>query len=147
MVRTALASDIEVLLAMGQAMHRESPRFALIPFVEAKARVMIGYLLETGGAFVAEVDGEIVGMLAGFCVEHFFSTTKYVADIVVYVVPQYRGGTAAVRLVRALEKWAREMRATEVVLGVSTEVDTERTAMLYQHLGYRETGRSLIKHV
>jgi GNAT superfamily N-acetyltransferase len=147
MIRTALESDTEVLLEMGKAMHHESPRYEHVSYSEGKARAMISMLLPTGGILVAEVDDVVVGMAAAFVVEHFFSTDRYAADLVVYVLPEFRGSTTAMRLVRAVESWAAVQGAKEIVLGVSTEIETDRTTALYEHLGYRESGRSLIKHV
>lgn len=147
MVRTAREDDIDTLLAMGRAMHEESPRYAGKVFVEAKARGLIGRLLRTGGVFVAELGGLTIGMAGTYCVEHIFGFEKFAGDFVLYVLPEYRGSSAAKRLVRAIEAWAKEQGATEVLLGISTGVETERTAKLYEHLGYRESGRSLIKHV
>lgn len=147
MIRTARESDVDDLLAMGRAMYSESPRYSDLPFSETKARALIANLLPTGGIFVAEINGMVVGMLAGYCVEHFFGPGKYAGDLVVYVLPDFRGSSCAVRLVRALEQWAEEQGAKEILLGVSTEVETERTTTLYKHLGYRASGCSLIKHV
>lgn len=147
MIRTAQESDADVLVRMGRAMYAESPRYSVVLFSEEKCRALIAKLLPTGGVFVADFGGLVVGMIAGYCVEHFFGPGKYAGDLVVYVLPEFRGSSAAARLIRALEEWATAQGAGEILLGVSTEVDLERTSTFYQRLGYRESGRSLIKHV
>ncbi len=144
-IRPAQPHDLVQLLEMGRLMHAESPRFRPVPFSTEKAQQLIEQLISRGGAFVAEVDGALVGMFGGVVFEHFFSTTKMAADVVLYVTPEYRGGSLAARLVHAFERWAIEAGADELVLGVSTGIEAERTAGLYERLGYERSGISLLK--
>lgn len=133
---------------MARAMHEESPRYRGMTFSEKKAIAMIDNYaswFSTGGAFVAELDGQRIGMIAGAVTEHFFTEDKFATDFVVYVKPEHRGSSAAVRLIKAFEEWATEQGVKEICLGVSTEVDPERTVCLYERLGYRMSSYSLLK--
>lgn len=130
---------------MGRLMHGESPRFRPLPFSQEKAQQLIEALIARGGAFVADIGGTLVGMFGGVVVEHFFSTTKMACDVVLYVTPEYRGTRIAPRLVHAFERWAIEAGADELVLGVSTGIEADRTASLYERLGYERSGITLTK--
>ena len=141
-VRRATAADVEALVAMGRALHAESPRYREMRFdaekVRRLARDMLGTLL--GGntcVLVAETGGEIVGMCALVLSERWFGPDLFVTDLTVYVKPEPRGSSAFVRMVRAMEAWARAQHALELDIGVSTDIGTDRTVCAYLRLGYK----------
>ena len=53
-------------------------------------------------------DDKIVGFLAVVKTTYFFSTKPKISDIGFYVKPKYRGSSSAVKLLKALENWAKE---------------------------------------
>jgi len=85
--------------------------------------------------FVAEVDGEVVGVVGAGAGE--FSGSAALTSL--WVDPRFRGRGVGSALVAAVEEWARGQHLNQVVLWV-TEVN--RTAeRLYEHLGFTRTGR------
>lgn len=144
-IRRIEHGDVDAVMAMCEAMHAESPRFRGKPFLHSKAIGLIGHLLSVGGGFVAVKDDQLVGMVGGMLVEHFFSSQKFSTDLVVYVTPEQRGSSAGVRLIAAYEEWAFTNGAEECGLGVSTGVEQERTVCIYERLGYRLAAYTLIK--
>lgn len=144
-VRSGAFDDIPALLALSRAMHAESPRFRGLPFDEVKVLTLLDALVRSGGVHIAENEGRLVGMVCGFVTEHFFGPVKIASDFALYVTPAHRGASVASRLVKAFETWARSMGADEITLGVSTEVHAERTAQLYERLGYARSGIVLRK--
>lgn len=148
-------ADIPAVVAMGRAMHAESPRYARLSFsaekVEALLRRMIGGTLVTeppGGAFVAERKGVLVGMIGGYLTEPFFSEDKIASDYALYITPaERRKGGIAAGLIRAFERWAIDSGAVDIMPGVSTMIDAEATTKLYRKLGYEPYGNLLIKRV
>jgi GNAT superfamily N-acetyltransferase len=146
-VRRALGSDFAALVAMGEDMHHESPRFAGLSYSQERCHALLAGLSASphGLALVAEQGGEIVGMLLGLVSKHFFSDDLTASELVVYVRPQARGGSAAVKLVRQFEAWATDLGVADITLGVSTEVHADRTAQFYQRLGYAPSGLTLVK--
>ena len=149
-IRRAAEGDIPALVGMGRAMHDESPHYASLAFSEAKVEQLIRWMLsasETQCALVAEESGRIVGMLGGFVSEYFFGHDLVASDYVFYVRPENRGGSSAVRLLRAFEKWAISAGASEIVPGVSTRLSVARTEGLYLALGYEKAGVILSKRI
>lgn len=146
-IRFANEHDAWNLMALGRDMHAESPRFRKHAFLGEKAMRLVFTLLDNPCSIllVAEQDGKLIGMMVGGVTEHFFSDAKHAFELVLYVEPTHRGGTTAVRLVKAFEVRARELGASEFAPGVSTEVEAERTTKLYEHLGYRRSGFILLK--
>lgn len=154
-VRNATAADISTLVEMGRAMHAESPRYSRMAFsaekVEDLIRSMVSSTLvtePTGGALVAEKDGHIVGMIGGYIASPFFTHDKVASDYAFYVVPEHRRKCrAAVALMRAFEAWAVEQGAVDIVPGISTMIDPERTLRFFEKLGYEKQGYVLIKRI
>lgn len=140
-VRKATLKDVAALVALGAVMHAESPRFSRHPYMPERATATLQYLLgeETGCVFVAERDGSIVGMFVGVVVQHFACDFKEAGDLALFVHPDYRGGTAAARLVREYVNWAEAMGA-EPSIGINTGVHPERTGDLLSALGGEQSG-------
>jgi len=137
--------DVPTLIELGRVMHQESPRFRGMDYDEEKLMQLGANLVNQGGIFLAEKDGKPLGMILGMVTEHFFGHDLMACDLAVYVHPDHRGGTLAVRLIKKYEAWAFSMGAKVITMGVSTEVEADRTGQLYKRLGYRMTGVLAVK--
>lgn len=146
-VRAADHADVGCVVALARAMHAESPRYRSHTFDPIKVANTFHAVVPTGGAFVAEQDGRIVGLLAAFVIEDFFGHDKVAGELALYVLPEARGGTAGARLLRAFEAWGKAQGAREAFLGISAGIENERVAGLYERLGYARIGLSLVKEL
>jgi GNAT superfamily N-acetyltransferase len=150
MIRRAEDHDLEALIAMGQALHDESPRYQGMAFNPEKLRrlyhALKGTLLaETGAVFVAELGGEVIGMCVCKAVDRWFSDELFVTDLTLYVKPAHRGGMTGPRLIRAMERWAQEQGIADLAFGVSTEIHAAQTVAMYERMGYRLAGYTMVK--
>jgi GNAT superfamily N-acetyltransferase len=140
MIRPATTADIGALLLLAEAMHAES-RYAPLPFDLAKVADLFGGLIGGAGCLlVAERDGEIVGGLAGWCAEHFFTRAKIASDFGLFVPQNRRGGLVAARLLQAFAAWAQGQGAAMVQAGITTGVNVAATTRLYQGVGFVPVG-------
>lgn len=98
-------------------------------------------------AFLAIDNDKIVGFMAAMLHEYFFSSRKRVSDLGLYVLPEYRGSRAALKLVKSLETWAKQTGADDLHLGQTTAVDIDKTRQFYERLGYKTVGFNTIKHL
>lgn len=148
-LRRATRDDVPAIVALGQRMHEESPRYSRYPYQPERIRRAIGLMLASPSCFVlvAERDGAPAGFFGGMLSEHPFTGHFYAGDAAVYVAPEHRGTSILPRMLREFERWADDVGAEEVTLGVSTEVHTERTANLYARHGYRPSGATLTKDI
>lgn len=150
-IRQAAHADIPAIIEMGRALHAESPRFRGDSFSDVKIANRLRQLLGTavtrgeGGALIAEDGDRLVGLMAGYVAEEFFGYDRIATDYSLYVVPEYRGGTVGVRLIKAFEEWAWKAGATAIQPGISTEIDADRTRGIYERLGYGMFGYLMIK--
>ena len=134
--------DIDLLIDLGARLHAESA-YAFLPYNEEKVRQLIFSYIEddeTQFGLIAETGDVIIGMIGGYLVEYYFCDEKIACDIVLFVDQQYRGGMAAIRLIRGFQKWAKAHGARELCLGITTNVQTELTGKLYQRLGFNRAG-------
>ena len=150
MIRRAQDHDLDALIGMGHALHDESPRYQAMAFNPEKLRrlyhALKGTLLAEGGAvFVAEISGDVVGMCVCTTVDRWFSDERFVTDLTLYVKPEHRGGMTGPRLVRAMEGWAKEQGIADLAFGVSTEIHAAQTVAMYERMGYRLAGYTMVK--
>ena len=124
-------------MQMGRAIHKES-RFRAYNYSEAK----ILKLLENPHIFCAFsfTNETAVGFFLGFIQQIWFSEDKYGFDLALYILPEHRGGTYAVRLIKEFEKFCAEHGCVEVCLSSSAEISTNSALRLYNKLGYKEIG-------
>lgn len=148
-VRRATPADIPAIVAMGARMHTESPRYARYPYQPERIRQAVGLMLASPACLVliAERDGRPAGFFGGMLSEHPFSGHFYAGDAAVYVAPEHRGTSILPRILREFERWADDVGAEEITLGITTEVQMERTARLYARLGYRHSGAIHVKEM
>lgn len=141
MIRTATQSDIPRLVELGAVMHAESPRFRDFTYQPQRVADMVAWLLDSpqGMVLVAEHADGIVGGLMAIAMPHYACDLIQASDLAFFVHPDYRGGTAALRLVRGYLDWARGIGA-EPSIGLNTGVDPERTGQLLAALGAQQTG-------
>lgn len=87
--------------------------------------------------FLAErSNGEIAGMLAGYVTDYFFCDAVVAQDRWFYVAPEYRGTSAAVKLLLAFRQWAQNRKADEFSINMSVGIDMARFNKLMTHLGF-----------
>lgn len=87
--------------------------------------------------FLAEADGEIVGMIAGFVKPNFFNSEEIIGqELVWFVREEWRGSTVAIRLIRALEGWFQDQGADAILVANEQNIAPERTKEIYTRMGY-----------
>ena len=138
MIRPMSPADVAQCIAFGKEMHEES-YFKDMDFSEEKLQQLWHLIISKPDAFcafVAEKEDRIIGLFIGVCQEHWFGNDKVSCDLALFVTKEERGGTAAVRLVKAYEQWARDVGAAEIHIGTSTNVNSERITKLFEKMGF-----------
>lgn len=140
--------DYEQTLMLARMMHEEST-FSIHPFNEQAVQQLADACVSNPDmvALLAERDGEIVGFIVGFALEHFFSDARFASDLALYVHPAHRGSTAAIRLMANFEAWSRSRNCVELRMGAATGITPEKTDRFYQGLGYSITGTQYVKPI
>jgi len=147
-VRALEIQDLDACIRIGALMHAESV-YRVHPFSEDRLRFLAHQCLtrEDYQCLVAERNGEIIGLMVGITGLNFFADTRYSADLALYVVPEHRGSTAAVRLVIEFSKWAADVGCQELRCGVTTGINDEVGAKLYKRFGFKDGGALYVKQI
>ncbi len=141
-IRPATLDDLDVLMDIGEAMHKESPRFSRMTYSHAKVLQTFIDLInaDCGLIVVAEQDGEIIGGIAAMATPHWFSHDLMASDLALFILPEHRGGMTAVRLIKHYIAWAGEKGAVITQMGISTGVHAEETAAMFSAVGLKQFG-------
>tara|TARA_R110000851_G_scaffold81420_2_gene178937 strand:+ start:149 stop:607 length:459 start_codon:yes stop_codon:yes gene_type:complete len=141
MIRSMVASDIPVMIALGAEMHRES-RYASLDFDTSRLWQLGEQILAAPDSYLAvvyEKDDEIVGFCVGYVAPHFFGNDLTSGDFAIYVLPEHRKGMVGVKLIKTYDDWCVKKGVKEPMLGVSAGITPERIGKLYKRMGYTET--------
>lgn len=113
--------------------------------IAEKHKILQLYKNPNAVGFIAIEDNKIIGFISGLFSEYFFSNRKQVSDLGFFVLPEFRGSRAALKLVKSLENWAKEMGADDLHLGQTTAVEMDKTRQFYERLGYKTVGFNTVK--
>lgn len=150
MIRAMRPEDAPELVRLGQVLH-DTSSYAALPFNAEKVETFLLGLttLDNGVVYVAEVDGRIVGGMAGGIVDQWFADYKTAFDYSVFIDPKYRNGLTSLKLLHAFFEWAKTKGADEIRLGITTGLHLQGTSEFYRWLGFEYTGvmfRMEVKH-
>jgi len=140
MIRPMVEDDIDEVVELAAVMYRESVNYRRLEFSPERVREMVVMVMQNGFAVVAVKDGRIIGLMAGSLVQPAFSRDLMACDFLLYVLPQHRGGTAAIRLVDAYVQWARQGGVKMITVGVTAGIDNDAAIAFYRAMGFRTSG-------
>ena len=115
--------------------------------VPEKRKIINLYKSPNTIGFLAIENNEIIGFISGISNEYFFSNRKRASDLGFFVLPNFRGSSAAIKLVKSLENWAKEQGVDDLYLGQTTAVEIDKTRQFYERLGYKTVGFNAVKHL
>jgi L-amino acid N-acyltransferase YncA len=139
-VRLALEEDEDVVVEMARAQVAET--LPHLDFDDYLTRASFHRYLDNANPtiFVVERDRKIVGVLWALIENYAFTSGIYVVQEVIYVLPEHRGSRAAVALVKEFTRWGEQMKAREIIFGISNKFQPERTAKFFQMFGAEIVG-------
>ncbi len=145
-IRAITYDDAQQCIDLGQIIHdissykdREYHHEKVRKLINICSAHMVGDTDEFCG-FVAEDKGKIVGIMLGYSDEYYFGTDKLCYENAFMVHPDYWGSTAAMRLVKALDRWAEEHNMRECLIGVTSGINSERISKFYTKMGFPLVG-------
>lgn len=144
-IRRATVEDLPRCIEMGREFHREA-MLAEIAFDESSALATLTHLIgEDGALFVAQHEnGALVGMAAALKFPHYINLSANVAqELFWWVDPAARGGSAGMRLLAAIENWARDAGCVMLTM-ICLPIDSP-AQKIYERVGYRPLERSFAK--
>lgn len=144
MIELVNQDNLGDFLVLAKRMHAESA-YRHLPFNGQKLSQYVGNPIIF--AALAKRDNAYVGVMMGIVSPDIFGDAPIATDFGLYVEGKARGGFAAIALVRAFERWAKEKGAVEIRPGVTAHITDEHSIALYKRLGYEVFGTLLRKNI
>lgn len=141
MIRTAVETDKVQVIDLAR-LFIDGMIGDYMAFDEASASAHFDLLFKVAKTLVYEIDGKIVGLIAGIVSAKYFCSGKSLQELVWFVHPDYR--TCGVRLLRAFEQLARDEGCDDIML---THLDGNDLSGVYEKLGYKKVQITYLKGV
>ena len=142
-IRLCTKKDILPMMHLACQMHEESPAYRDLPIELVKLENLALAAIENPRAatiMVFTTDGRVTGMFGAIATEEYFGTAITTCDLFLYVLPEHRGSLAALRLIKEYEKWAIDLGATRINLGITTGLLEAETGKLFEAAGFKHSG-------
>jgi len=139
----ATAGDCVHVIGLAQRMANESPAYTRYEFDGFKVGNIAKQCIYDPDyqCLLAFKDEKPIGFMAYACFSMLFSKARTVDDLALYVLPEHRGSLAGPLMVKRCVNWAKQQGASEVRLGITTEIDNSRVEKLFNRLGLATSGK------
>lgn len=143
-IEIAGAEHLDELVMLGRAMHAESALVNL-PLDETRLRRTLQAAIEDSAGthclFLARSgDGEPAGWLFGAITRPWFTHALVAHDHAFFVLPVYRGSSAALKLLKVFRRWAEKRDAQVLNISQRVGVDMERFDRFMRRTGFEARG-------
>lgn len=148
-IREYELTDVESLVKLGKQMHSEGA-YSFLPYSKQKCRDLGKKikLVDSANIWVAEKDGEIIGMYIAVVTEYFFNFEKIAQDYLLYIKPEHRKELKIpIRLIKKAEVWAKEQGAVEFCPGSSMNISNGKLEKLYNFMKFKTVGHLFKKRL
>lgn len=149
-VRKALESDLPRYIVLGQMFHDASPMHGVIDFnVQGYSDFYLASLKNDNiGIWLAEIDGEIVGICGALAYPLYFNPTAWVVqELWWWLTPAARGSGAGGKMFKQIEQWAKERNASALFMIALEDSKSKKMENLYIRAGFKPMERTFIKEV
>lgn len=149
-IRTAIFGDIPAIYALIVDAHRRS-RLAQYPIDEKMVKgLLVNAIQRQGNQFLAVADGEdgIEGLIFGLLQPLYHGLAVMEATDVLWIARPGAKATTALRLLKAMHKWAEKSGAAVIRQGATDAIgDPDKAGRVLRGRGMRAVGRIYEKEV
>lgn len=143
LIRRAVAGDIPDLLPLCRQFHAESPVHSQLPYDEPTVITLLTNTI-SDSSWLAQVaiddDDAIIGMSLHYCMVSWFSTALEAGDLAFYVIPEKRGGRAALKLLGGILRWFETSGALRLQQGITTGINDDAAERFFAKMGFERSG-------
>ncbi len=121
------------------------------PYEEEQVTSMLARLITGPGHFITALssDGKVQGIASFYIGPDNFMQYQVAYEHFVYVFPEYRKSTVLLRLIKEMEKWAKELGAAELMIGSANKdaQQAEAYGNMLQKIGFSNAVKSYRKQL
>lgn len=145
MVRKATPSDLPAIVSMAAKFYETTSYAKWAEFCPESVEALAVLMIEAGVMNVAEIDGQVRGMVGLVVAPFMFNARKKAAyEVVWWVDEEARGTIAGKALLASVEESCREIGCDTVQM-VHLHNSPPQAAALYERMGYAHTESSYTK--
>ena len=137
------ANEISALYVMLKEMHSNTDT-DVAPIDEYKLVSKINEVVHKGLVLVSVKDNMITGSIGGMSTSDWWSNQPFLSDMWFYVTPSQRKSDAAISLIKAFIKVAKDAKL-KVRLGHIYSGDLDRKDKFYERLGLVKAGSTYVE--
>ena len=141
-IKRTTINDLDILFGLINKMVEES----ILNFAKpskSKIKSLIKYKDAIG--FISFNNDVPSGFINAIVQEYFFSDYIHAMDLGFFVLKEYRGTSASLRLIKQMEKTLKEKGIKKFCMGQSVGIKIEETKSFYLRNGYSISGFNTIK--
>lgn len=150
MIHALHRSHVTEIVELLRILREESPEYSYVEDDPIWVASNMDSLIQAE-ALVGVVDEDeeahIRGFMIGFVAHPWYSKRVDAMEQLLYVHPDFRGGSTAVKLIKRFEELCRSKGAHELQVGASTGMSEHKTVKLYEHMGYTKRSPVLVKRL
>ena len=149
-VRKAAESDLAKYIVLAESFHVASPMHGVIAFDAAGYSQFYLSSLQNDsvGIWLAEIDGEIVGISGAVAYPLYFNPSAIVVqELWWWLTPASRGGGAGGQMFKQIEQWAKDKAASALFMIALEDNQAKKMENLYTRAGFKPMERTFIKEV
>lgn len=150
-VREIQEADFPQVMQLAKRLHQESPYYREYQFSEDRTSQVFESFLDdpTTKAWVAEIDGVIVGYFGGYIAQESFFNDLVARDYSMYVMPEIRstrrGAVALLEMAKRFVEWAKlysqfAQLPMHLRLGIDTMLREKSFDRFMARLGFKPLG-------
>ncbi len=145
MIRKATHSDLPAIVSMAAKFYQTTSYAKWADFCPDSVEALAVLMIESGVMNVAEIDGQVRGMVGLVVAPFMFNARKKAAyEVVWWVDEEARGTIAGKALLASVEESCREAGCDTVQM-VHLHNSPPQAAALYERMGYAHTESSYTK--
>lgn len=147
-VRKATLADLDKYVVLAQAFHEASPMKTVAAFDrQGYIEFLVSSLdKDSIGIWLAEIDGEIVGICGAILYPLYFSPSSLVVqELWWWLTPASRGTGAGAKMFKQIEEWAKQHKALALFMIALEDERAKKMEKLYVRAGFTPMERTFMK--
>ena len=147
-VRSATEADLPQYIVLAESFHMASPMHNVIDFDPVGYAQFYTSSLQNDavGVWLAEVDGEIVGIAGAIAYPLYFNPSALVVqELWWWLTPKARGSGAGGKMFKQIELWTKEKNAVALFMIALEDARAKKMEHLYVRAGFKPMERTFMK--
>lgn len=147
-IRRVTVEDMPRVMPLVFAFHKETLQPFGMGFNISSVEQIIKLFAENHIGLVVEDGESLIGVIGGAIAPSFTDfKQKIFNEVIWYILPEFRGGSTGVKLLKLVEDYCRNIGVNKIVMVGMFNNDIDRLANFYNKMGYKELEIHFVKDI